>query len=393
MKNIITIIKKEFERFFKDKRMVITTILLPGLMIFIMYSFMGQALSNMMNVDEDYIPTVYIYYLPDSLTTSFTELNIEPKSTEGKTVESIKEDIKEKTCDLLIVFPTNFDELVSNYDIEDETSIAPNIEIFYNSTKTEAQTFYNLYMAVLENYENTLANSFDINKTNNVYDLASEKDVTGQLFSMMLPMLMMMFIFSGCMAIAPESIAGEKERGTIATLLVTPIKRSELAIGKIFSLSSIALLSGISSFVGTIFSLPKLMGGAMENMNNNVYAIGDYLMLLAIILSSVLIIISMLSIISAFAKSVKEATTLIMPLMIVVMLIGVSSMFGNGATSNFVFYMIPLYNSVQSMNSIFSFEANPINILITIISNLIYSGLLAFLLTRMFMSEKVMFSK
>ena len=66
----------------------------------------------------------------------------------------------------------------------------------------------------------------------------------------MMPLLILVFLFSGCMAIAPESIAGEKERGTIATILVTPIRRSELALGKIFSLSIIALLSGLSSTVG-----------------------------------------------------------------------------------------------------------------------------------------------
>lgn len=70
------------------------------------------------------------------------------------------------------------------------------------------------------------------------------------IFSSMLPMLLMIFLFTGCMSVAPESIAGEKERGTIATLLVTPVKRSHIAIGKIIALSIIALLSGISSTLG-----------------------------------------------------------------------------------------------------------------------------------------------
>ncbi|MFQ7035420.1 MAG: ABC transporter permease subunit [Candidatus Borkfalkia sp.] len=55
------------------------------------------------------------------------------------------------------------------------------------------------------------------------------------------------------MGIAPESIAGEKERGTIATLLVTPIKRSELVVGKVLSLSALSSLSAISSFIGTFY--------------------------------------------------------------------------------------------------------------------------------------------
>ena len=70
--------------------------------------------------------------------------------------------------------------------------------------------------------------------------------------AMIMPMLMVSFLFSGSMGVAPEAIAGEKERGTMATLLVTPINRAHIAIGKILSLSVIALLSGLSSFLGVI---------------------------------------------------------------------------------------------------------------------------------------------
>jgi sodium transport system permease protein len=72
-------------------------------------------------------------------------------------------------------------------------------------------------------------------------------------------MLIIMFLFSGAMSIGPDSIAGEKERGTIATLLVTPVKRSEIAIGKVMSLSIISLFSATSSFIGIMLSLPKLL--------------------------------------------------------------------------------------------------------------------------------------
>jgi sodium transport system permease protein len=68
-------------------------------------------------------------------------------------------------------------------------------------------------------------------------------------------------------------------------------------------------------------------------------------------------------------------------------------MFTGSAINNSMVYLIPLFNSVQAMTSIFSFDANIINITITIASNIIYSGLLVLVLTRMFNSEKVMFNK
>ena len=223
-------------------------------------------------------------------------------------------------------------------------------------------------------------------------NLATEKDFTGMIFSMIAPMLLLMFLFSGCMAVAPESIAGEKERGSFATMLVTPVKRSHIAVGKILSLSVISLLSGLCSFLGLILSLPKLMGG-MEGVSASVYGFGDYMMILGIVLSSVLVIVALISVISAFAKSVKEATGMIGPLMILVMLLGVSTMFSNGAVGSYFWYLIPLYNSARAMSGIFSFAASGVAVLITVIANLLCAVLLALLLAKMFDSEKVMFNK
>lgn len=203
----------------------------------------------------------------------------------------------------------------------------------------------------------------------------------------------MVFLFSGCMAVVPESIAGEKERGTIATLLVTPMRRGELAVGKILSLSVIALLSGISSFAGTILSLPKLMGGAAEGVNAGVYQPLDYVLLLGLILSTILVITSLMAIISSYSKSVKEANTAVTPLMVLVMFLGVTSMLGGGASSFPLLYCIPLYNTVQSMVGIFSFEYSMTNVLIAMGVNLLCSGILAYAVTRLFNSEKVMFSR
>ena len=208
---------------------------------------------------------------------------------------------------------------------------------------------------------------------------------------MMMPMLLVSLLFSGCMAVAPESIAGEKERGTIASLLVTPTKRSHIAIGKILALSVVALISGASSTLGVILSLPKLMGDSVQ-LDGSVYTPLDYAMLAIVILSTVLVLITAISIISAFAKTVKEATSYTSPLMIVSILIGLSGMFGAQSIST-ALYIIPIFNSVQCMIGIFSFEFNLINMIITVASNVLFTGVGIFILTKMFNSERIMFNK
>lgn len=390
--NILTIMKKEFSRFFGDRKMAVTTLLLPGLMIYVMYSFMGDAIVKQFMPDEDYRPSAYVTNLPDELAPSL-EAVLTVTVPEDLALDAQKNAVAAKETELAVIFPENFFADMTVYDAASATGAAPNVAVYYNSADTESSAAYQSLLAVLNGFETSLSNKFDVNAGAETYDLASKKDVAGMVFSSMVPMLMMIFLFSGCMAVAPESIAGEKERGTIATLLVTPLKRSELAIGKIVSLSVIALLSGISSFLGTMLSLPKLMGGATGAMDASVYTSADYVMLLGIVLSSVLIIVSMISIISAMAKSVKEASSAIMPLMIVVMFIGISSMFGNGASTELYVYLIPLYNSVQCMSGILAFTCRPVYVLITVGANLLYTVGLIYILTRMFNSENIMFSR
>lgn len=392
--NILTVMKKEFTRFFTDKRMVATTILLPGLMIYFLYSFMGNGLSSQFEQAEDFKPRVYVENLPESVKMiAEQEEMMELTEVSDKETSDVLENIKngEEDYDLLAVFPEGFDEKIAAYDAQSGEK-APNVELYYNSTETDSSSAYNMMGSVLDAIESSMANKFDINAGDGSYDLASDEDMTAMMFSMMLPMLMILFLFSGCMAVAPESIAGEKERGTIATLLVTPMKRSHLAFGKILSLSVIAILSGCSSFLGIMLSLPKLMGGA-EGMNASVYSVQDYVLLFLIIISTVMVIISIISLVSAFAKSVKEATTWITPIMLISSLVGISSMIESLCKTEPVFYLIPIYNSVQCMNGVFSLNVNTTNIIVTVIGNICYAGLGVFALTKMFNSEKVMFSK
>lgn len=384
--------KKRVRPFFRDKRMLITTVLLPGLMIYVIYSFMGEGMMKEFMTDDDYVAKAYVQNMPEELSPALTALSAEWTEVSESEVEEVKTKLQEKEADVLIVFPEDFTEKTTAYDVKSGET-APNVEIYYNSTKSESSKMYSILSGMLDSYESSMANKFDVNAGDGDFDMATEKDVTGQIFAMMLPMLLMTFMYSGCISVAPEAIAGEKERGTIATLLVTPMKRSALALGKTISLSVIALLSGISSFLGTMLSLPKLMGGEQNGMNASVYVLSDYLLLLGIILTTVLLLTSVISVISAFAKSIKEAGTAVSPLMIVVMGISLTPMFGGDGAKSLGVFLIPLYNSVQCLHGIFSFTYEPMQMVVTMIINVVYAGLLTGLLTKLFNSEKVMFSK
>ena len=394
--NTLTIIKKEFARFFGDRQLLFTTVIMPGLLIYIIYSFMGMGMKKMANegANEDVI--LQVENLPESMLPILKEI----PNTTLMPMPLLEDDVKNlenKDLDVVLMrFPEAFDEKVAAFDPQSGMA-APNVEIYYNSANNASSRVYHIIEASLSAYEDQLSNRFDINRADSEeaqFDMANKDDVLGSILSKLIPMLILMMLFSGVMAIAPSSIAGEKERGTIATLLVTPLKRNELALGKVVSLSGIALLSGISSFIGIVLSLPKMIqadeAGIELGLN---YTSADYTVLLLIILSSVLIMASAVSLLSALAKDVKNAGTMITPFMLVVMFCGLTPMFQSGTPESLTTYLIPFYNSIQVMTAVFAHEMRWMPVIVTLAANVVYTGFAVWGLTRMFNSEKVMFSK
>ncbi len=388
---ILTIMKKELARFFGDKRTV-AGVLLPGVMIYVLYSFMGTAMGSVFGVEEDYVPSIQAVRLPQSIAALADSAGMALTEGEEAGLPAAMDQVAGQELDLLAVFPEDFDQAVADYSVASGEP-APHVKVYYSSVSTASQSAYMAFTGLLDSYESLLANKFDVNAGEGVYDLATAEESTGALFAMLMPMLLMMFLYSGCSAVAPESIAGEKERGTIATMLVTPIRRSDIAVGKILALAVITVLSGASSALGTILSLPNLMGGAAGEMNANIYGVRDYLLLAAVILSTVLLLVTLVALLSAFAKTVKEAQTYAVPLMILVMVLGITGMFGGGASQNLAVYAIPLYNSVQCIVGIFSFSLLGQAVALTAAVNGAATLLGVFVLTRMFNSEGIIFGK
>ena len=394
--NTLTIIKKEFARFFGDRQMLFTTVIMPGLLIYIIYSIMGMGMKKMATEGTNELVTLCVENMPASVAPLLDGIPAVSISQQPVSQEDIDK-LESKDLNVVLVrFPEAFDAKVATYDPQSGVA-APNVEIYYHSANNASSRVYHILEASLSAYEDQLSNRFDINRPDSEeaqFDMANQDDVLGSILSKLIPMLILMMLFSGVMAIAPSSIAGEKERGTIATLLVTPLKRNELALGKVVSLSGIALLSGISSFIGIVLSLPKMIPadevGVELGLN---YTGADYTVLLLIILSSVLIMASAVCLLSALAKDVKNAGTMITPFMLVVMFCGLMPMFQSGTPESLAAYMIPFYNSIQVMTAVFAHEMKWMPVIVTLVANVVYTGIAVWGLTRMFNSEKVMFSK
>jgi len=391
MKNILTIFRKEFYRVISDRRLVFTAILLPGLAIYVMYSFIGSAIGGELEDITQHKMIIYTENMPTDFQNFLYAQTVNPEFHDYALADhdEVEQQILTGEVDMIIIFSSTFEQDIENQIVSD-------IMIYYNPGEKYSESSYHQITNIISLYSDNIG----IERHGDTYyafTLESEiimdsEKASGQQFAMLLPMLIIMFLFSGAMSIGPDSIAGEKERGTIATLLITPVKRSEIAIGKVLSLTTISMLSATSSFIGIMFSLPKLMSSDGQ-LDIFIYDAWDIIMLFSVLLATVLVIAGLVAVLSAYAKSIKEASMLILPFYFVSMALGISTMFSGEASTNLWVYFLPIYSSVNLIIAILTFDISVTAFFITVSTSLIYVAIFVYILTRLFQSEKIMFQK
>ncbi len=384
---LFALIKKEFLRFFRDPRLILT-MLLPGILIYIIYSVMG----GVMNAPEK---ETYEYRAYVSGSSAVVEPLIQTAvGTEGweflraEDVDAAKAEVKDGKAAALVVFSENFDERVAAYTPA-SGGPAPQVEIYYRSADGESSSFYALVTAVLDGYENALSNKFDVNAGSG-YDFSDAGRVLLSIMGNVLPFIVIALIFSSCMGVTLEAVAGEKERGTLSTILVTSVRRSDVALGKVLPLSCISLIGAVSSFLGIALSLPKLMGISFGDFAAG-FGFAGYSLLFLLIVSIVPLIVAGVSAVSAYAKSVKEASAYTSVVMIVVMLLSLASSFVSGIGDWIV--VVPILNAVVAMQAAIAGAPVVWTSLTSVALNLVYTALLVLLIAKMLSSEKIMFGK
>ena len=390
MREIFVIVKKELKRFFTDKRMIMSLIL-PGVLIFVLYSLMGNFIGDAITPADDYEYVICVENESVTLDGYLSTLGFKYKKVNAPREEAEKK-LVDKEIDLYVSFSEDFDDAGAD-------KAGKNVVIEYNSAKSESAKIYSALQTVyMQNSVASVDYNYAINAGIENPDMATEEDVVKMILTMFMPFILMVFLVTGSVSVASESIAGEKERGTIATLLVTPVKREYIALGKIIALTVTSLFSSLVSFVGIMASLPNLLQleqiGNLTSIDLSVYGASTFVGILGIILITVMMFTMIMSVLSAFAKSVKEATQFVTPAMIVVMLASVTSMIGGGkAVTNPALYLIPIYNCAQCLTMLFSGEFYGLCYLFTILSDALFVVLGVVLLAKMFNNEKIMLNK
>ena len=396
------ILSKELKRVFGDKKMVFSLFILPIILIAGIYGMMFFLVDKQKSSINEHVSEVFVQNMPDNfseLMSKHTECNINVIPA-GESADTYKDKLLDGTYDLVVVFPENFYE---NFKNADATSTLPDIKTFYNPSEDnsgEARTrFTETY---LEEYKQLLLNErfgslnyamvFSVDADNPDMIVQDDGKATGKILGTIIPYLITILIFGGAMGLGVDTIAGEKERGTIANLLISPIKRVDIIMGKIAALAIVSVLSAgvyVISFIGSAVVLSKKSGmGEMFNrlsLNFTSLQIGQFVVLL---LGLVLLYVGIIGFVSLMAKNIKEAQSFIMPVYIIVMFAGMITMYSGDVTSGS--YMIPVYNTSAAFKGIFERTITMNQYLTSTIITYAFAGVMVCLMAKAMNSEKIM---
>lgn len=393
-----TIYKKELARIFKDKKMIFSVFLLPVLIMVGIMALVGNLATRQVEDIENHRSIVYMINEPDSFSAFLeaADLNMEVNTikTDGER-ENVMDLLRNGDADLLIEFPENFDSMIQEYQTGDEV---PQIKTYYNPSEDYSSSAYELISnQTLEAYRQTLLSQrvsdmnglqiFTVNSDNKDMIVQDDQKASGKALGMMLPYFITILLFAGAMGIGTDMIAGEKERGTMASLLVTPVKRKSIVLGKVFALMTISGISSVIYIVVMGATFPKILGGDsgldIEITPEQIVMIGILLVAIAFLYSAIVILISV------FARDLKEASTYITPAYMVVLVIGMMTMFTT-SEAGMKDYLIPFYNTALALKGILTSEVTMAQYGVTLVMTLVLGGILTAVIAKAFESEKVM---
>ncbi len=221
-------------------------------------------------------------------------------------------------------------------------------------------------------------------------DLAKPSQRIGKVLGTYAPMLLMLFIFTGCIYIAIDITAGEKERRTLQTLFTTPVNVREIIAGKFLAVACVGLASALMNLFSLVFAVllqAKIMGGNVSAISLAVSAQGWVWMITLIVLSTVFLAALSMAV-SLLANSYKESQSYVSPLMMLVLIPAVMAQMP-GMELTMTTALVPVLNICLAIGAIFKGTFSLPAMVLVVFFALLYGLLALYLASHIFGNENV----
>ena len=392
---IKAIFKKEMIDILRDKKTLFMGIILPIILYPVLMIVMTQILSSSMNSISNKDINIAFSKEPSSSLISIIDNYDDETDAKINIIES-QSYIKELE-----------DGILDAYLEIDENNNIENYYIYINSSKENSSTVSIKLEEILNTYKLSLTerelnnNGLDVNKVLEpigfeTRDVAKTEEIAGFFLGQVLPIILIIGVLLGAIYPAIDSMAGEKERGTLETLFTLPISNLELVMGKYMAVSFCAIVTAVLNILSILLTISYLFlsGSIVEGLDISKFNINELILPIIITLLCVCLFAMVISAVSmcvcSFAKSFKDAQNYITPVMFLVLIPSYVSMIPNMKLDSTT-AIIPVVNISLLIKSVLSFNSNIGLIAMVFMSNFTFVILAVILLSKIFNSEEILF--
>lgn len=379
--NLWNILKKELRELFRDKKSLAMMLVIPVLIPLLIIGMSALFESQVSKEVSEYNKIGFAYEMTEEEKNIAEKMGIEIIS--GKE-EELKQKYENGEINLYITKQDNNYKI--NTDGSDNSTFASNL----------METYFNTYKQYLQQ---SFLQENNINPDKVLDIITVEENVLEQdnYFANYIKnyafLFIMMAITVSATYPATDTTAGERERGTLETLLTFPIKSRDIIVGKFLGVTVSSIITGILSLVLAILSLmlTKNMFSIYEGMDV-MYSPLTIVFAVIVIIAYSFFISGLCIAIASTSKTFKEAQSALTPLTFISFFPGMIA-FMMGITTTLILSLVPFLNFTLLFTDINNGTINVVNIGLMAISTILYISLVLVHIIKQYKSEKVLFTK
>ena len=381
MNKTLLILKKELREVFRDKKSLAMMLIIPVLIPLIIIGMSALFESETSTDVNTYNKIGFNYELSDIELEILDSLEIDYSIND---TDALEEEFNNQEINSYIIKENN--HYVINYD-------SANIES--SGSASLAESFLETYKSVLE--ENYLSNNnVDILEFNNLLTYEEKTQEQQNYFANYIVNYAFLFIL---MAItvsatypATDATAGEKERGTLETLLTFPIKSKDIIIGKLLSVTLSSIITGVLGLILSVLAI-LYVGNTYDIYSGTELLNAPIIIYALIIIIAYSIMISGLCIaIASMSASFKEAQSALTPLTFIAFFPGMI-VFMIDISNNAILSLIPFINFSMIFTDVTNNNLNILYLILMFISTIVIITIVITYIIRQYKSEKILFNE
>ena len=424
---IRTLFKKEMLDVLRDKKTVVMMLVVPVILyplIFVVVMQVMAAISSSMEEQnykiaieaEDGGAFLQRLMMKGEKSRDKSAVNKGERQESADTVADHDEDAdsSETTYTITMVDPESIDDYEHALEAEElDVYVRGTMQdgklqydVYYISSVTNSNYAMNIVMDVFDEYQDELTQAkieeagLDVHEILEpvLYenkDTASREQSLGSIMGSILPFMLVISLLMGTIYPAIDTTAGERERGTLETILTLPVTNRQLIVSKFLTVAVIGMISAVLNIISMggiavyMYKIIDMQADAADIEMAKFYP--AILVGILAILAFSLFISAVTMCVTSFAKSYKEANNYITPLMLVVLFTGYIGFIPNIELTR-TMAMVPVANICLLIKNILVFKIDYMIIAVVLLSNIAYAIFAILFLSKIYDSESILFS-